>query len=277
MMKIATCQYQIERLPNWESYAKKIESLVTHAKKQDAQVLLLPEYAGVEIGGLQQTDEKLYAVIQPLLPRYLNLFKELAAKYQMYLQPGTILEEVAPQQYINRAYFFEPNGKVGYQDKLQLTEFEKNSQLIQRGKSQTIFETPLGKIGIAICYDSEFPEIVKYLVTNGAQLILVPSYTNSLSGYYRVSLSCRARALENQCYVAVSFVVGKVDLSEPVDNACGSAAIYSPVDVGFPDDGVLALGTMSKVEMIVSEIDFKKIAWVRENGQVRNFADSQSL
>ena len=173
----------------------------------------MPEYAGIEMACHSfATDQQLFAALQPLIPQYIEFYQKLARYYQIYIQAGTIIEQVTFQQYVNRAYFFAPSGSYGYQDKMQLTAYEKNMQLLQHGQQLKIFETAFAKIGIAICYDSEFPEIVRYFSQNDVTLILVPSYTSTLAGYHRVFLSCRARAIENQCYVALSAVVNSVDL-----------------------------------------------------------------
>lgn len=276
MIKIASCQYQIEKLADWKSYTIKIESIVTQAKQAGAQLLLLPEYAGVEIVCARfDTEHGLFEAIQPNIKKYIEFYQDLARRHQLYIQSGTIIENTSQGKYVNRAYLFAPNGTIGYQDKLQLTEYEKSIKILQNGEQQNLFETTLGKIGIAICYDSEFPEIVQRLVHAGASLILVPSYTSTLAGYNRVFLSSRARAIENQCYVAVSFVVNTVDLSETAENTFGRAAILGPADTGFPDDGIIAQGVMNNVMLVTAAISFEKMTEIRKQGQVHNFEDSK--
>jgi predicted amidohydrolase len=277
MIKIAACQYQIEKLSDWDSYATKINTLVTRAKQEGADLLLLPEYAGIEIACAHYaTDKELYEGLQPLLKKYIEFYKGLARHHHIYLQPGTIIEKIAPDRYINRAYFFSPEGIHNYQDKLQLTEYEKSLNILAPGEQVKLFETSLGKIGIAICYDSEFPEIVSALTRAGALLILVPSYTTTLAGYHRVFLSCRARAIENQCYVAVSYAVNTVNLSAEAEETFGCAGILGPADTGFPDDGILAQGTMNQVEIATASLSFNKINSIRRHGQVHNFVDRKS-
>jgi predicted amidohydrolase len=194
-------------------------------------------------------------------------------QHKLYIQPGTIMVEQQDGQYVNRAYFFGPHGNVGYQDKLQLTEFEKSTNMILHGHGQTVFDTVFGKIGIAVCYDSEFPELVRRLVLQGVSLILVPSYTTSLAGLHRVLLSSRARALENQCYVATAFTVGTVAISEPMDRTVGQAVIAGPIETGFSDDGVLAQGKMNEEMMITAKLSFEKIPKIRTAGEVHNYED----
>lgn len=276
MITIACCQYQIEKLPDWQSYTRKIEALVIAAKKQGASLLLMPEYAGIEAACKQfSTDEALFIALQSLLPTYIIFYRQLATTHQIYIQAGTIIEKISAKKFVNRAYLFSPNNTYGYQDKLQLTESEKSLTVLQHGDHQKIFETSLGKIGIAICYDSEFPEIVRRLTQQGASIILVPSYTISLASYHRVFLSCRARAIENQCYVATAYVINSIDLSGETDTTVGQATILGPVDTGFPDDGIIAQGKMNQPMLVVGNISLPNIDQVRKEGQVHNFADTQ--
>ncbi len=276
MIKVASYQYNLQLLTDWSNNQNKIEKIIIEAKQQAVQLILLPEYAGVEIGcNRYATEPELFAALQPLIPQYLEFYQNLAEQYQVYIQAGTIIEAVAPDQYVNRAYFFGPTRSVGYQDKLQLIEFEKENLVLRKGKDQTLFDTALGKIGIAICYDSEFPEIVRNLVNAGACLILVPSYTNSVAGYQRVSVATRARAMENQCYVMTSHVVGLVELSGSSEPTVGNSCIFGPIDDNFPSDGILAQGTMNKPGFTVAELSLEKLAWVRKEGKVHNFADAQ--
>lgn len=275
MIRIACSQYQIEELPDWESYVFKIEKLVKDAKKDEANILLMPEYSGIEIACKKfNTDGELFQALQPLIPKYIGLYQKLAQTNQIYIQAGTIIEKIKSGQFVNRAYFFSPNGTIGYQDKLQLTQYEKNLNLLNHGNQQKIFETSLGKIGIAICYDSEFPEIIRSLAQHGAAIILVPSYTTTLASYNRVFLSCRARAIENQCYVAISYVINKVDLSGEIDDTYGQAAILGPVDIGFPDDGIIAQGQMNQPMLATGDLSLDALALIRKEGQVLNFEDS---
>lgn len=137
----------------------------------------------------------------------------------------------------------------------------------------TAFDTALGKLGVAICYDSEFPLLVRKQIDAGALLILVPSCTDGLAGYHRVALSCRARALENQCYVLQSVTVGRAPWSLAIDINRGAPGIYGPVDHSFPCDGVLALGEMDAPGWIYADLDFAALELVCQCGQVKNHAD----
>ena len=110
-------------------------------------------------------------------------------------------------------------------------------------------------------------------VEAGANLILVPSCTDAMAGYHRVKIGCQARALENQCYVVQATLVGEAPWSEAVDVNIGAAGVYTPVDRGFPDNGILVEGLINAVQWVFAEVSLDACETVREQGQVFNYRD----
>jgi predicted amidohydrolase len=131
-----------------------------------------------------------------------------------------------------------------------------------------IFETALGKIGILICYDSEFPLLARAM--SEADLILVPSCTEAMTGYSRVRIGAMARALENQCVTVMSSTVGFCDWSYAVDENTGTGGVFGPPDTGFPATGVMAEGSLNQPGWTYAEVDRDRIAHVRADGVVLN-------
>jgi len=277
-VKIASAQYDISFFGVWSAYRNKVERWVNEAAGRDARILLFPEYASMELASLFSKDvyaslSLQLAAMQSVLDDYIDLYRTLALKHQCYIQSGTFPVHMPDNEYRNRAYLFMPNGDVDFQDKLMMTRFENEQWLIKRGNELKCFDTEFGKIAINICYDSEFPLLARQQVEAGASLILVPSCTDTLAGYHRVQIGCRARALENQCYVVQSPTVGKAPWSEAVDVNIGAAGIYTPVDRGFPDDGILAMGELNAVQWVFAEISLEACEKVRADGQVFNYRD----
>ncbi|MDP3009042.1 MAG: carbon-nitrogen hydrolase family protein [Methylococcales bacterium] len=277
-VNIAAAQYNISFLETWQDYCDKAALWVEEAAQQDANILVFPEYASMELASL--FEEAVYSslskqleAMQSLHDDYVALYQSLAVQYQCYIQAGTFPVRIESGAYRNRAYLFMPDGRVDYQDKLMMTRFENEQWLIECGTEIKIFETEYGKIGINICYDSEFPLLARQQVEAGCVLILVPTCTDTIAGYNRVKIGCQARALENQCYVVQSSLVGDAPWSEAVDVNIGLSAIYTPVDRGFPDDGVLAIGTLNAVQWVIAEICLEDIETVRQQGQVFNYRD----
>src|SRR5690242_13831405 len=219
-MKVASLQYRYDFPPHFDAYRKKIADVVAHHAQDRVDLLLFPEYAALEMLSFASIEE-----LQKDSARYVDLYTELSVKHGMLLCSGTHLIKTEDGVF-NRAHLFAPSGKCFHQDKCVLTPTEVGE--CDRGGEQYVFETKWGKIAICVCYDVEFPSLVKRVVDAGAHLILVPSYTSSVHGFYRVFTCCRARALENQCYVMQSAIVGQTD----VEMAYGAAAICSPMDAG---------------------------------------------
>lgn len=277
-VKIAAAQYDISFLENWPHYQDKVQRWVLKAASQNAKILLFPEYGSMELASLFSKDiysslSKQLESMQSLLDEYIGLYKTLAKQYGCYIQAGTFPVRMESGEYRNRAFLFMPDGRVDYQDKLMMTRFENEQWLIHHGEELKCFDTDYGRIAINVCYDCEFPMLARKQVEAGANLILVPSCTDTLAGFHRVKIGCQARALENQCYVVQSPTVGKAPWSEAVDVNIGAAAIYTPVDRGFPDDGILAMGELNASQWVMAEISLGEIATVRKQGQVFNYRD----
>lgn len=277
-VKIATAQYDISFLENWVAYEQKVTQWVQEAVAQEAKILLFPEYFSMELAALFSQDiysslSKQLEALQSLHDDFVSLFKKLAVQHQCLIQAGTFPVFVESGVYVNRAYLFNAAGQIDYQDKLMMTRFENEQWLITAGKELKVFVTEYGKIAINICYDSEFPLLARKQIEAGCTLILVPSCTDTVAGYHRVKIGCQARALENQCYVVQSSLVGTAPWSEAVDINVGAGAIYTPVDKGFPDNGILSIGEFNVVQWVYADLNLAACATIRENGQVFNYRD----
>jgi len=271
MITVACCQYQFSE----QTFAAWQQKIIDFIADEQADIIVFPEYLGIEMSETPcEDDRELFALIQPRIKDYIEFFAELAKQRHCYILAGTIPVAIADHRYINRAYFFAPDGEYYTQDKNFLTAYEADKELLAQGEGIHCIVTPWAKIGIAICYDVEFPALVRTLVRQGADLILVPSYTISSAGFTRVNTCARARAIENQCYVATACVVGPVShgVSAP-EYTSGRAGVYTPADMFFPSDGVLVQGDMDRPCIVSAELDFGKLSWVREYGDVRNYVD----
>lgn len=259
-LNVAAIQYAFSQMADFQQFTKKIKLAVRNCVKKNAQLICFPEYLGYHLELFEQKGE---------LEQFLDLFQNLAYQHKIFIQAGSILVQ-DQGKLMNRAYLFLPNGLFDYQDKIKLTPAEKEFGL-QSGNGMKLFPSPWGPIGIAICYDSEFPNLTKDLVRQGANLIIVPSCTETLAGYYRVALCSRARAIENQCYVIQSCTVDSA--GGWLDASYGRAGIYSPCDGDFPPDGILAQGPFNKPFTIFANLVLDKLKFVRQNGSVRNYLD----
>ena len=269
-MKIALAQYPISRFSDFAAWAGNAADWV--GKAGDANLLMFPEYGGMELAALlpQSLQQDLRGQI-PALEKFhtdfVALWSALAKKHAVYIQAPT-LPVAAGGKVANRAYLFAPSGRAEFQDKRQMTRFEREKWCIAGGSPLKLFDVGETKLGIAICYDIEFPLIAHALAVAGADLVLAPSCTDTMAGANRVHVGARARALENQIYVAVAPTVGDAPWSPAVDRNIGWAAAYATPDHGFPDDGVLAKGELNRPGWVMAELDFARLKSARRHAQV---------
>ena len=270
---VAAAQYPIEQLADWSAYAAKIEMWVEAAARGGAALAVFPEYGAMELASLDPATmcdlAGSLASVSALLSQVDLLHAELAAKYDLHILAASAPCAVG-DRFVNRARLFTPQSKVGVQDKLVMTRFEREEWHVSASSPLRLFQTGLGKIGINICYDSEFPLLARAQVEAGMELLLVPSCTDSEHGYWRVRLGGQARALEGQCYVVQSPTVGAAAWSPAVDVNRGAAALYGPPDRGMPANGVLAIGEMDAAQWVFAEVDLGKVTELRADGGVLN-------
>ena len=186
----------------------------------------------------------------------------------VWLVPGT-LPFAHEGRVINRAPLVAPDGSIAFQDKHVMTRFEAEEWNISPGAPPAVFETEFGRIGLAICFDAEFPALVRTQVEAGAWLILAPTCTDTAHGFSRVKIAARARAMENQCFVAVAPTVGAAPWSGALDTNVGQAGIYGPVDRGFAPSGIVAEGEMNEGGWVFADLDPAALDAVRQDGAVR--------
>ncbi len=279
-MKVATAQYPLAFHHSLNGWKKYFEKWVKEAVSEEAKILLFPEYGSMELVSLLPPPVRLDIVeqVRELYTLHSDIDKfigQLSKQYQIIIIapsfPYILLNKV-----INRAKVYGPNGYAGYQDKIFMTRFESEDWDVSTGEPVvTVFETQWGNFGIQICYDIEFAVGSKLLAENGADVIFVPSCCETLRGSTRVHIGARARALESQIYTIVSQTVGDCDWSPAVDINYGYTAIYSTPDLGFPDDGVIAVAAHQTKGWLIENLDLKKLDFVRSQGSVFNFKDSQ--
>lgn len=272
-MKIATAAYPLDWLDSWAQYEDKLAAWVSDAASQGADLLVFPEYGAMELATLEGANAAgdLQASIPAVSDRMEDVaavHQKLAAEYNLYILGASAPVQAGFDLPVNRAEFYSPCGARDHQDKQIMTLFERDPWKIGAGGPLKLFDTALGKIGVLICYDSEFPLLGRALAE--ADIILMPSCTEALAGYWRVRIGAMSRAIEAQCVTVQSSVVGAAPWSTSVEMNIGTGGIFGPPDTGFPETGVIAEGRLSQPGWTLAEVDLKTIAEVRANGVVRN-------
>lgn len=274
MLHLGLVQYGVGRLDHFDAFAGKFDRLVAEGAA-GADLLVFPEYACMEVAAALGAPPDPVAERDAVCARagdLLAVMRDAARRHGVWLLAGSLpwREE---KRVRNRAPLIAPDGRVAFQDKSVMTRFESESWGVGPGDPRAVFATPWGRLGVAICYDLEFPPLVRAQVEAGAWLVLAPCCTDTLHGFNRVRLSARARALENQCFVAVAPTVGLAPHLATLDENHGFAGVYGPVDRGFPADGVLAEGRLDVPRFVFATLDPACLDAVRADGAVRNHRD----
>lgn len=276
-LTISAAQYPIGQPDSLDAWEAKITEWVAAGARTGAELLVFPEYAAIEqaacfgssvYSDLQTTLEK----VAELAGARVAFHADLAKKHGVHILVGSGPVKKNDGRFVNSAQLVTPSGLVGEQEKIIMTPFE-HGWGVTGGAPLRVFDTALGKIAVLICYDSEFPLLARAVAEAGAEVILVPSCTERMSGYHRVRTGTAARALENTLATVQSPTVGDAPWSPAVDFNVGAAGIFVPPEHGVSDDGTLASGTLNAAEWVTATVDLEKLHRVRTTGEMRNFAD----
>lgn len=278
-VRVAAAQYGLDALSSFEDWRAKIAGWIERAAAQGAELAVFPEYglielahtAGAEVASdLQRTlaavADRYDAAERALLP--------LATRTGMHILAPSGPRRRADGRFVNSASLLTPDGRIGRQDKCIMTPFERDWG-ITAGAGPRVFSTALGTLAVAVCYDSEFPILVRAMTAAGADIVLVPACTERLSGHMRVRTAAAARALENTVACVLSPTVGEAAWSPAVDRNCGAAGIFVPPEAGLSDTGVIAEGRRDDVGWVTATIDRRALRRPLDSGEMRNRTDWQ--
>ena len=276
-LKIAAAQYPVDEPATLDDWRDKVAHWVAEGAATGASLLVFPEYAAIEMAASfgRQVSGNLEAALKTVANlecERVELHRELAKKHDVHILVGSGPSRKSQGVYVNAAQLVTPDGAVGVQEKHIMTPFERDWG-IAPGEGIRVFDTALGRIGIAICYDSEFPLFVRGMAEAGAEVVLIPSCTERISGYHRVRTGAKARALENQIATVMSPTVGDALWSPAVDYNRGAAGIYVPSEPSVADSGVLAEGQLDAAQWVSATVDLKRLHELRTSGEMRNFTD----
>ena len=276
-MKVAVAKYVIGTPDDFDTFAARQARVIGDAAAQGARVAVLPEYLSLELAAIFDSATRAdlpasLAALQRYRDDWLALYARLARERDLYIVAGSFLLSQGEGRYRNRCDVFTPGGAHAWQDKLQLTGFEKALGVIEGGDALKVFDIDGVRCGVSICYDSEFPLPVRAQAEAGARLLLVPSCTDTDAGATRVRVGCLARALENRMFVAQAVTAGEVPWSPALDINTGEAAIYAPMDRGLPADGVVAQ-TAGAQAWAIADLDLDALDRSRADAQVANDRD----
>lgn len=270
-VRIATISYRAQQVRTFKDFAVHIRNLMDRCVAYRPDFVVFPEILTTELMNMFPEERdflKLLDEVDAYTDAYLELFQYMAAEYDCYIVGGTHLIKIRDQRY-NSAQLFAPNGTIHKQRKLHPIPQEK--PIITPGDRLVIFDTPKAKVAITTCYDIEFPVVARLARRSGASILLVPSATLDIAGYWRVRYCAHARCIENTVYAAVSSFIGE---GMPGNTFTGGACILGPCDKGFPSDGVIAdFNMFGQEEVVFAEVETDLLDDCLINGSVRPFHD----
>ncbi|MBX7256460.1 MAG: carbon-nitrogen hydrolase family protein [Candidatus Hydrogenedentes bacterium] len=276
-IRVAAVQYHLHGIDSFEAFAAQVEHYVKTAAEFAAEYVLFPEFFTTQLLSIPGVGDRGVSVeaLAGFTGRYLELFTQIARDAGMYIAAGTHVVR-RDDRLMNVAHLFYPDGRVSEQPKLHITPTERDEWRISGGDAVHVFDTGKMKVALLTCYDIEFPEIVRMAVGRGADVVLCPSCTDDLHGFYRVRYCCHARCVENQVYVVTSGTVGTLQAVDFMRANTGQAAILAPNDVCFPPRGVIAEGELNHDMVVVGDLDLDLLREVRAKGSVTTWRDRRT-
>ena len=275
-VRIATCQLQARAVKDFDEFMGQVRYFVDVASDYGADFILFPELFTLMLLSAEKEQLSPLESIEKLseyTPAIRDALSDMALKFNINIIGGSHPTRMPDGDIHNVAYVCLRDGSIHAQEKIHPTPNEAYWWNIKGGDTIDVIQTDCGPIGVQICYDSEFPELSRRLVDEGARIIFVPFCTDSRQGYMRVRYCSQARAIENQCFMVLSGNVGNLPNVANMDIQYAQSCILTPCDFPFARDGIAAEATENVETLTISDVNLSDLSWARAEGSVRNLAD----
>ncbi|QJX45733.1 bifunctional GNAT family N-acetyltransferase/carbon-nitrogen hydrolase family protein [Hymenobacter taeanensis] len=273
-VRIGIVQWQMRATQNLDDFFQQMEFFVDTVSGYKADCVMFPEFFNAPMMALTNEESPSVAIrsmsafTEPIKTKMM----ELAVSYNINVIAGSMPLYDDGKLY-NVSYLCRRDGTVDEQYKLHVTPDEASYWGMRGGDKLRCFDTDFGKIGILICYDVEFPELSRMLSDEGMKILFVPFWTDTKNAYQRVRLCAQARAIENECYVAITGSVGNLPRVENMDIQYSQSAVFSPSDFAFPHDAIVAEATPNTEMTLIADLDLDLLKDLNTSGAVRNLRD----
>lgn len=271
VVRVGVVQWKMRRMYSLEDLNQQLEFFVDTVSGYKADFVLFPEFFNAPLMANYNRASASDAVRS--LAEYTEQIKEkmleLALSYNINIVAGS-MPLYTDEGLFNVSYLCRRDGTWDMQYKLHVTPDEETHWGMKGGDILKVFDTDAGKIGILICYDVEFPELSRILAEQGVNILFVPYWTDTRNSFLRVMRCSQARAIENECYVAISGSVGNLPGVENMDIQYAQSAVFSPSDFSFPPEAVVAEATPNAETTLIVDLDLDLLKKVRKQGTVRN-------
>ncbi|MXV38230.1 GNAT family N-acetyltransferase [Flavobacteriaceae bacterium Ap0902] len=277
VVRLGLIQWQMRPYKSFDDVMEQAEYFVDTLSGYRSDFALFPEYFNAplmadynhlsEAGAIRELAEYTHG--------FRDRFSELAVQYNINIITGSMPEIVDDQLY-NMGYLCRRDGSIERYEKIHITPDETKAWGLQGGSQIKAFDTDCGKIGILICYDVEFPELPRLLADQGMDILFVPFLTDTKNGYSRVRYCAQARAIENECYVAIAGSVGNLPKVHNMDIQYSQSMVFTPCDFAFPADGIKGASTPNTEMILIEDVDLDLLLELHEQGSVKNLKDRRT-
>ncbi|MBN2774993.1 MAG: bifunctional GNAT family N-acetyltransferase/carbon-nitrogen hydrolase family protein [Prolixibacteraceae bacterium] len=274
VVRMGLVQWQMRPYKTVEDVFEQIEFFVDAVSGYRADFVLFPEFFNAPLMAHHNHLSEAGAIreLAKTTDVLREKFIELAISYNINIITGS-MPAVENDKLYNVGYLCKRNGQFEKYIKLHVTPDESKVWGMTGGDIIKTYDTDCGKIGILICYDVEFPELGRILADQGMNILFVPFLTDTQNGYSRVRNCAQARAIENECYVAIAGSVGNLPKVKNMDIQFAQSMVFSPCDFAFPTNGIKAEATPNTEMILIADVDLSLINELHNFGSVRNLKD----
>lgn len=274
LVRVGLIQWQMRPYANLNGLLEQAEYFIDAVSGYRCDFVLFPEFFNAplmaENNHLSEPDaiRELAKHTQKIVEK----FSELSISYNINIISGS-MPELNEENLYNVGYLCKRDGTIERYEKIHVTPDEERIWGMQGGNNFKVFDTDCGKVGILICYDVEFPELSRILADEGMVMLFVPFLTDTQNGYSRVRHCAQARAIENECYVAIAGSVGNLPNVHNMDIQYAQSAVFTPCDFAFPSNGIKAEATPNTEMILIADMDLDLLRELNQFGSVRNLRD----
>ncbi len=273
-IRLGLVQWQMRLFRDVQAFYEQIEFFVDVLSDYKSDFVLFPELFNAPLLAAMN-DMPAHLAIRELAKRTDEIkqkISEFAISYNVNIIAGSMPVEEAGKLY-NVSYLLHRDGSISAYSKIHITPNEKKYYGMAGGDAIKVIETDCGPIGILICYDVEFPELSRILADQGMKILFVPFLTDTQNAYTRVRNCAAARAIENECYVAIAGCVGNLPRVSNMDIQFGQAAVFTPSDFAFPTNGIKAEATPNAEATLIADVDLNDLKDLHHFGSVQTMKD----
>ncbi|AOW16336.1 carbon-nitrogen hydrolase [Polaribacter vadi] len=277
VVRLGLIQWQMRLYKDLDELMEQAEFFVDSVSAYRSDFALFPEFFNAPLMAEFNHLPESQAIreLAKFTPEVVDRFSKLAISYNINIITGS-MPEIKGDLLYNVGYICKRDGTKERYEKLHVTPDEAKIWGMQGGNELKTFDTDCGKIGVLICYDSEFPELSRLLADEGMDILFIPFLTDTQNGYSRVRHCAQARAIENECYVAIAGSVGNLPKVNNMDIQYAQSMVFTPCDFSFPANGIKAEATTNTEMILIADVDLDLLKDLNQFGSVRNLKDRRT-